>query len=250
MLQIESSLMYFSKRVFVFTMTISLGAAATSLRKFHDNVDCNLRREENICVNLPPLEPSPSNKGVPLCCSSRDGSSTSLRTRSRTPSPPKPSSPSRKSSLRNSCKVPRSISPGGTAAFSASDVTTRRGVRFCHRLVTAVHTRPRTPLDQKAKLFYSRADEIRFREEAAYACDDDWLDQLEEDSLPDENAYVPPPQEQQHTNYSISKAVVVFGSTTRTYGGGCSFEAAFKSERVSGFFFDDDAFWNGKLTWS
>lgn len=138
------------------------------------------------------------------------------------------------------------MSPGGTAASSASDVTRRR-VRFGHKLVTAVYTRPRTPSDQKAKLFYSRSDEIRFREEAAYVCDDEWLDQLEEDSLPDENTYS---QEQQRPNYSISKAVVVFGSTTRTYGGGCSVEAALESEKASAFSFDDDAFWSGQLTWS
>lgn len=112
--------------------------------------------------------------------------------------------------------------------------------------MTAVYTRPRTPLDQRAKLFYSRSDEIRFREEAAYACDDDWLDQLEEDSLPDENAY--PEHQQQQRTYSISKAVVVFGSTTRTYGGNCAFEAARESEKA--FSFDDDAFWSGQLTWS
>jgi len=115
--------------------------------------------------------------------------------------------------------------------------------------VSAVYTRPRTPIDQRAKLFYSRSDEIRFREEAAYACDDDWLDQLEEDSLPDENAYSSPEhQQQQQRTYSISKAVVVFGSTTRTYGGGCAFEAARESEKA--FSFDDDAFWSGQLTWS
>lgn len=125
------------------------------------------------------------------------------------------------------------------------------GVRFEKRLVSAVWTRPRTPPEQRAKLFYSRADEIRFREEAAYVCDDDWLDQLEEDSLPDESSYSPK-EEQRTTNYSISKAVVVFGSTTRTYGGGCALEAALESEKsVSAFsFFDDAAFWNGEITWS
>lgn len=119
--------------------------------------------------------------------------------------------------------------------------------------MTSVWTRPRTPPEQRAKLFYSRADEIRFREEAAYACDDDWLDQLEEDSLPDESSFSPTQQQRElRTNYSISKAVVVFGSTTRTYGsgGGCALEAVLESEKASAFSFDDAAFWNGQITWS
>lgn len=203
-----------------------------------------------MCLAPPPLEP-PSTNGGPLSCGSlsrvRAGSSTSSRTRSRTPSPPQSSPSSRQSALRNSSKAPRSISPGGTAASSAHAVT-RRGVRFANHLVTAIYTRPRTPVDQRAKLFYSRSDELRFREEAAYACDDDWLDQLEEDSLPDESAYSP--EQQQRTTYSISKAVVFFGSTTRIYGGGCAVEAALESEKASCFSFDDDAFWSGQLTWS
>ena len=220
----------------------------------------NLRNQEekNSCLNPSPLEPSLPVAGVPFC--HHDGSpsphrsSTSSRTRSRTPSPPQSSqhtSRQQSSSLRKGSKLPRSISPGGTAA---SDVKKQRprgsSVRFATQLVSAVYTRPRTPLDQRAKLFYSRSDEIRFREEAAYANDDDWLDQLEEDSLPDENAYSSPPQQHhQQQRYSISKAVVVFGSTTRTYGGGCAVEAALENNEKA-FSFDDDAFWSGQLTWS
>ena len=219
----------------------------------------HLRKEENSCLNPSPLEPSLPVAGVPFChddgSPSPHRSSTSSRTRSRTPSPPQSSqhtSRQQSSSLRKGSKLPRSISPGGTAA---SDVKKqcRGSVRFATQLVSAVYTRPRTPLDQRAKLFYSRSDEIRFREEAAYANDDDWLDQLEEDSLPDENAYSspppPPPQQQQQQRYSISKAVVVFGSTTRTYGGGCAVEAALENNETA-FSFDDDAFWSGQLTWS
>jgi hypothetical protein len=52
---------------------------------------------------------------------------------------------------------------------------------------------------------------------------------------------------------AISKAVVVFGATTKTYGdniwspvtGGCAVEASMDT-----FSFDDPAFWNGILTWS
>ncbi len=232
-------------------MTISLDRAAANLRNHHEVVN-QLRGEENSCLNPSPLEPSTKMVSPPLCqggSPSRSSSTSHSRTRSRTPSPPQPPRSSRQSCLRNSSsKAPSSVSPGGTAASSAPDVT-RRGVRFAKRLVTAVYTRPRTPLDQRAKLFYSRADEIRFREEAAYACDDDWLDQIEEDSLPDENAYSPTEhQQQQQCTYSISKAVVVFGSTTRTYGGSCAFEAARESEKA--FSFDDDAFWSGQLTWS
>ncbi|KAL7455524.1 hypothetical protein ACHAWC_007067 [Mediolabrus comicus] len=215
------------------------------------------RSDENSCRKSPPLEAT-SPKGGPFSSGSpsrfRGAAGSSSRTRSRTPSPPQSSPASRQSLLRiNSSKAPRSISPGGTAASSAPAVT-RRGVRFVNQLVTSVWTRPRTPPGQRAKLFYSRADEIRFREEAAYACDDDddWLDQLEEDSLPDESSYTPQTQREQRTKYSISKAVVVFGSTTRTYGigGGCALEAALENEKASAFSFDDSAFWNGEITWS
>ena len=216
------------------------------------------RSDENSCRNSPPLEAT-SPKGEPFSSGSpsrfRGAAGSSPRTRSRTPSPPQSSPASRQSLLRNnnSSKAPRSISPGGTAASSAPTVT-RRGVRFVNQLVTSVWTRPRTPPEQRAKLFYSRADEIRFREEAAFACDDDddWLDQLEEDSLPDESSYIPQTQQEQRTKYSISKAVVVFGSTTRTYGigGGCALEAALENEKASAFSFDDSAFWNGEITWS
>lgn len=111
-----------------------------------------------------------------------------------------------------------------------------------------------------ASLFYSRSDEKRFRREAELARNDEWCDQLEEDSLtplPDEEPAhkgLWSPQGERK-DYGISKAVVIFGADTRTYGGGvggCAVEAALEAEKAASFssLFDDAAFWNGQLTWS
>jgi hypothetical protein len=97
-------------------------------------------------------------------------------------------------------------------------------------------TRPKTCREDIPKLFYSKADERRFRKEA----------ELEDASSLD-------PPSPGRSGYAISKAVVVFGATTKTYGdniwspvtGGCAVEASMDT-----FSFDDPAFWNGILTWS
>lgn len=130
--------------------------------------------------------------------------------------------------------------------------------------MSSIQTRPRTLRKDVSELFYSRADEKRFRREAEYATpDDDWCDSLEEDSLTslsdDEgeaeqsSAHKPlwsPTRDRK--DYGISKAVVIFGESTKTYGGGCAIEAAaaFEACAVEGLSFDDAAFWNGQLTWS
>lgn len=122
-----------------------------------------------------------------------------------------------------------------------------------------------------ATLFYSRADEKRFRREAERAAhEDDWCESLEEDSLASlSDDEEPSPSSEEHhqplwspqrerKDYAISKAVVIFGNSTRTYGGGvtttgsCAVEAVLEVEKssTSSFSFDDAAFWNGQLTWS
>jgi len=120
-------------------------------------------------------------------------------------------------------------------------------------------------------LFYSRADELRFRREAATIADNECLDkpskaEMMEGSSPSSpvvegdgegHPHSPigsPKQEHKRKDYAISKAVVVFGNSTRTYGG-CAMEAtataALRDEGTeSTFSFDDAAFWNGLLTWS
>lgn len=132
--------------------------------------------------------------------------------------------------------------------------------------MASVRTRPRTLRKDVSALFYSRADERRFRQEAAFAAedDDDWCESLEEDSLTSlsddepegqgtghEGLWSPP---RRRKDYAISKAVVIFGNATMTYGdagssvGGCAVEAALETDKA--FSFDDAAFWNGLLTWS
>mmetsp|Transcript_24617 Transcript_24617/g.40106 ORF Transcript_24617/g.40106 Transcript_24617/m.40106 type:complete len:283 (-) Transcript_24617:301-1149(-) len=200
--------------------------------------------------------------------------STSSRCRSRTPSPPHPS-PSTRSG--ESSKAPRSVSPGGTPSISARAALRRADslrqvsppprlrVSWADALVSSIRTRPRTLRKDVASLFYSRADEKRFRQEAAIAVDDEWCESLEDDSLTSlsNDELEDPATDQQRglwsptrerKDYAISKAVVVFGEATMTYdgshAGGCAVEAALEAERASSFSFDDAAFWNGQLTWS
>lgn len=141
----------------------------------------------------------------------------------------------------------------------------RLHVSWADALVASVRTRPRTLRKDVAMLFYSRADEKRFRREAETAREvqDEWCESLEEDSLmslsdnDDEESdhhkiglWSPPGGRK---DYAISKAVIVFGDATMTYGGSagsCAVEAALEAEKASSFLFDDAAFWNGQLTWS
>ncbi len=165
-----------------------------------------------------------------------------------------------------SSKAPRTISPGGTPASSAGSALRQaaaRGhrVRWAEDLVASCDTRPRTLRKDVSALFYSRADELRFRREAATSADNECRDEPPSSSVVEGDSEDPPQpplgspkQEQQRKDYAISKAVVVFGNSTRTYGG-CAMEATATAalhddETESTFSFDDAAFWNGVLTWS
>ena len=101
-------------------------------------------------------------------------------------------------------------------------------------------TRPKTCREDIPKLFYSKADERRFRREA----------ELEDHSSNDEETTSASPRK----DYAISKAVIVFGETTKTYDSSIwSFPAtncAIEASNQKDFSFDDPAFWNGILTWS
>lgn len=202
----------------------------------------------------------------------------SPRCRPRTPSPPHPSPSSRGKDSPCNNKAPRSVSPGGTPAASApaalrqgkATVATarqapkgRRRVRWAVELVTSAHIRPRTPHEDVPSLYYSRADEKRFRREAEVAppADEDWGESCPASSLASRAlSGMPHPEEskplwsplRERRDYAISRAVVVFGDSTRTYcppaAGGCAAEATFEAGKS--FSFDDAAFWNGQLTWS
>ena len=246
-------------------------------------------------MNSLPLEPceqwtssSPACGSPPRFRPPSSCESSNSRCRSRTPSPPHSSGGdtgdcSYSSSSSLSSKTPRSVSPGGTPASSAGRALRSslqgapppRSVSWSTKLVTSVNTRPRTLRKDVASLFYSRADEKRFRREAEFAVpDDDWAEQLDEDSLgslSDEeegsedcvdntnsatttaDSHKPLWQRDQRKDYAISKAVVTFGDSTKTYGvpTPCSVEVALEAEKASSSFsFDDTAFWNGQLTWS
>lgn len=138
--------------------------------------------------------------------------------------------------------------------------------------MASVHARPRTPRRDVAALFYSKADERRFRREAQAARDkvggdeDDSLSSLislaslsddeVEDGASDADAGSQGPwtPTRGRKDYGISKAVVVFGGAARTYGlgggpVGCAAEAR-RNGPAAPFAFDDAAFWNGQITWS
>lgn len=227
----------------------------------------NERRERRPTKEAPCEQADPSTS--PECGSPpRYRPSLSSTSRCRSRSPPQPA-PSR---CPASKKAPRSVSPGGTAASSAGAALRQQGSAGAHprrvtwaaALVASVVTRPRTPLEDVAALFYSRADEKRFRREAeAPPVEDEWCESLgafsdEEDQPSDDDDYKPLwSPERERKDYAISKAVVVFGNSTRTYGGGalvpggCALEAALEAEAAAApFSFDDAAFWNGRLTWS
>jgi len=62
-------------------------------------------------------------------------------------------------------------------------------------------------------------------------------------------------QRDQRKDYEISKAVVKYHGSSKTYGGGlspvnCALEVTSLESNTVSFSFDDAAFWNGQLTWS
>jgi len=217
---------------------------------------------------------------------------TTSRCRTRTPSPPHSSTDGvRESSITLSpsssvSKAPRSVSPGGTVSASAraalrgSNNSSRSTqlqphVRWASTLVTSVQTRPRTLRKDVPSLFYSRSDEKRFRKEAETALPEDDepaanYRQLDEDSLGslsdddssydgDEGSTHKPlwQSRDQRKDYAISKAVVKYHGSSKTYGGGlllppvnCALEVTSLESNTVSFSFDDAAFWNGQLTWS
>lgn len=249
-------------------------------------------------------KPSPTAKPIPKAEASpiakpiipKAAAPTTARCRrSRTPSPPHPAPPSR----TEPTKAPRSISPGGTPASSAPKALRKGGcgatrsvtpererlrVSWAEALVASVITRPRTLRKDVAGLYYSRADEKRFRREAA--AEDDELCEVPEASMeptPSDHQPAAKPEEpfsfkdqpalvpdddatsfglwspaKEKRDYAISRAVVVFGDATLTYGSAApgtvpavvSPREAARVEEEEPFSFDDDAFWNGRLTWS
>ena len=260
---------------------VSANGSTTHRRSYRDNAVSYLKGLEEDKRPLEPCEQWSSTVSSPQK-NLKVVASTTSRCRSRTPSPPHSSATAPIStSSSSSMKAPRSVSPGGTAASSAGEVSRgapssvetqlpppqNRGVRWATTLVSSVKTRPRTLRKDVAMLFYSRADEKRFRREAEFAVpDDDWAENLDEDSLgslSDDDSSHDDTSDHEHKglfsknrdhrkDYGISKAVVVFGEATKTYGtpSSCAVEAATQQVKALPFSFDDAAFWNGQLTWS
>jgi hypothetical protein len=274
--------------IFYYTMTAPLPTPNTrdystqSLRSYRGAAASYLKSREkkfNSPTSSLELEHPPSSCSSSPACGSppRFRPSHPSRCRSRTPSPP--SSPAAAGEGETSSKTPRTVSPGGTPATSAGTSSRqaakqeaqlqpgRHRVRWAEDLVVNCYTRPRTLRKDVSALFYSRADELRFRREAETTtivdkeCRDEPSeeDEPEGGSLPSSPDLPHPPlgsTKQERKDYAISKAVVVFGNSTKTYGG-CALEATTSPTSLadgatteSTFSFDDAAFWNGLLTWS
>lgn len=129
-------------------------------------------------------------------------------------------------------------------------------MRWADALVVSVVTRPRTLRKDVSELFYSRADEKRFRMEAEWEKPSIKFDATQISS-PSDGADREPLwsiQSGKRKDYGISKAVVVFGNSTLTYGaedgGGVAKDPSLEAKFIEPFSFDDAAFWNGRLTWS
>ena len=238
------------------------GAAASYLKS---------REDQPLCVEKVKASASSPTAVAATPCGSppRFRPSHPSRCRSRTPSPPhQAASSTTPTPGGESAKSPRTISPGGTPASSAGSAlrqaaaqqltttTTPVGghrVRWAEDLVASCYTRPRTLRKDVSALFYSRADELRFRREVA--CHDEKEEETTDVGGDQQHPPLGSPKQEQRKDYVISKAVVVFGNSTKTYGG-CALEATTTSTALddeateSTFSFDDAAFWNGLLTWS
>lgn len=240
-------------------MTISLDQLSTNptlcLKSYRDAASFVSSRDSDLL--RVPLEPRLSKPSSPPCGSPPrfyPGSTLRCRTRLADSSPER--SPPSPSSTKSGSKVARSTSPG--PASSSPGVTLRRRVCWAGDLVSSVKTRPRTLRKDIPLLFYSKADERRFRREAEHVLDDEWCEETEGATPPtpfndreEEHKPLWSPQ-RERKEYSISKAVVVFGESTKTYGAGCALEAAFDcwNSNAAPVTFDDATFWNGVLTWS
>lgn len=176
----------------------------------------------------------------------------------RSQSPP-PATGDAGSGTSPASKLPRSVSPDPVSSpvartMPAPRKNCARRVSWAYNLIASVQTRPRTLPKDCSKLFYSKADEKRFRREAE--SEDDEARHVEPQNMAEEQSHQPlwSPQKERK-DYLISKAVIVFGQTKTTYGG-CAAEAAITSIpsaealQTKPFNFDDAAFWNGDLTWS
>ena len=279
----------------LYTLNNSSDYSSHDLRRSYRGAASYLKSREG-SRRLEPCEQSTCDSASKSRLQFRHNATTS-RCRTRTPSPPHSStdgvreSSSTLSSSSSVSKAPRSVSPGGTVQLSARaalrgsnssrDTTTQLQphVRWASTLVTSVQTRPRTLRKDVPSLFYSRSDEKRFRKEAESALPEDDepanYRQLDEDSLgslsDDDSSYdgdeggtsnaAHKPlwqQRDQRKHYAISKAVVKYhgSSKTYTYGGGqlppvnCALEVTSLESNTVSFSFDDAAFWNGQLTWS
>lgn len=274
------------------TLNNSSDYSSHDLRRSYRGAASYLKSREG-SRRLEPCEQSTCDSASKSRLQVRHNATTS-RCRTRTPSPPHSSTDGvRESSITLSpsssvSKAPRSVFPGGNVAVSAratlrgsnsSRTTTQLQphVQWASTLVTSVQTRPRTLRKDVPSLFYSRSDEKRFRKEAETALPEDDepanYRQLDEDSLgslsDDDSSYdgdeggsantaTHKPlwqQRDQRKDYEISKAVVKYHGSSKTYGGllppvNCALEVTSLESNTVSFSFDDAAFWNGQLTWS
>jgi hypothetical protein len=136
-----------------------------------------------------------------------------------------------------------------TASLSDSDSEIDRRVSFADDVVTDVWTRPFTPKEEIANLFYSTEETQRFRQE--YRTERKLLTELaiDPDMYPVDTDELSALVSSQGTSrHRISRVVVLHNDKLETFFNedAC---VCLKETAPGDDFFDNDSFWSGSITW-
>jgi len=144
----------------------------------------------------------------------------------------------------------RSIYTASTASFDSEDDDDDevRRVSFAESVVTDVWTRPYTPEEERCNLYYSRADEKRFREEYNFerqlSIDPETF--LEDSTSDEQPSNLSSRQNQKNnSHYDISHLVVVHKNKFESF----PMNQIEKDHTSADNFFDSDSFWSGSIVW-
>jgi len=158
-------------------------------------------------------------------------------------------------SLRGSTFDDESLCTLSTDSLSDdSTASIERRVTFASTLVTDEWTRPWTPREEVANLFYSSEETSSFRQE--YRLERKVLNELslDADSFPVENEGLSnflarTSNCQPSSRHCISRVVVLHNDKLETFCSPNDFLEETKEPKGVDDFFDNDSFWSGSLTW-
>mmetsp|Transcript_14036 Transcript_14036/g.20103 ORF Transcript_14036/g.20103 Transcript_14036/m.20103 type:complete len:255 (+) Transcript_14036:42-806(+) len=164
---------------------------------------------------------------------------------------------------RSLCYRAPSLCSNTESSSSSSTLSSfSRRVRFAEKLVTEVRLRPKTPPDERGKLFYSFDEIQRFRQDyrlersvhhdnqgstASSKSNGLLLNEEEMNSIFGEEFSE---KKRQLNKYDISRVVVLHNNILETYNDDlfCSRSSGRLKEEEETFF-DNDSFWSGSITW-